>query len=95
MSIVNGILESNGIKLRGTSAYYINSNLRTQNRNPVDQGFSNILCVIPITKAENAIETYIGDVSFQISDRILNYVLIELLDDDMKPIEFNGAINPQ
>ena len=59
MSTVNGILESRGINLRGTSAYYINSNLRTQNRNPVDRGFSNvILCVIPITKAENAIETY-------------------------------------
>ena len=88
---VNGVLESRGVDLRGTAAYYIDSNLRTRNRNPVDRGFGTLLATIPITKAQNGIEIYRGDMTYDIQDRIINHVTIRILDDDMRPVVFNGG----
>ena len=91
MSSSNGVLESHGIDLRGTSAYYIESNLRTRNRNPVDRGAGSLLATIPITRAHNGVEIFRDDVKFDINDRIVNYILIRIVDDDMKPVIFNGG----
>jgi len=91
MSTSDGALFSDGIDLRGTSAYYIDSNLRTRNRNPVDRGFGTLLATVPITRAQNGIEIFTGDMSFPVADRIVNYIVIRILDDDMRIVKFNGG----
>ncbi len=91
MSTSDGVLFSGGVDLRGTSSYYIDSNLRTRNRNPVDRGFGTLLATVPITRAQNGIEIFQGDMSFPVADRIVNYIVIRILDDDMRIVKFNGG----
>ena len=79
MSTSDGALFSDGIDLRGTSSYYIDSNLRTRNRNPVDRGFGTLLATVPITRAQNGIEIFTGDMSFPVADRIVNYIVIRIV----------------
>jgi hypothetical protein len=64
MSSVDGVLVSEGIDLRGTPSYFIDSNLRTGNRGPIDRRFGGILAKVPITKPQNGIEFYTGSVVF-------------------------------
>ena len=90
---VNGIYEGpNGVNLAGTSHFYIRSNLRTQNRDPVSLGFSHIMAKIPITRSFNGVEKYSqSGFSFVIQDRSIDYIVISVLDEDLIPVEFNGG----
>jgi hypothetical protein len=59
-----------GVNLAGTSSFYIKSNMRTLNRNPVSLGYSNNIAEIPITRSYNGVEKYQQpDFSFAIRDR--------------------------
>jgi hypothetical protein len=90
---VNGIYEGpNGVNLAGTSHFYIRSNLRTQNRDPVSLGFSHIMAKIPITRSFNGVEKYSqSGFSFVIQDRSIDYIVISVLDEDLIPVEFHGG----
>ena len=56
---VNGVYETpDGINLAGTSSFYIKSNMRTLNRDPVSLGYNNIIAKIPITRSYNGVEKY-------------------------------------
>jgi hypothetical protein len=81
-----------GVNLAGTSSFYIKSNMRTLNRDPVSLGYSNIIAKIPITRSYNGVEKYQQPgFSFIIRDRSVSYIIISVLDDDMQPITFNGG----
>ena len=47
-----------GVNLAGTSLFYIKSNMRTLNQDPVSLGYSNIIAEIPITHSYNGVEKY-------------------------------------
>jgi hypothetical protein len=89
----NGVYEApNGINLAGTSHFYIRSNLRTQNRDPVRLGFSHLMAKIPITRSFNGVEKYSqSGFSFVIQDRSIDYIVISVLDEDLLPVEFHGG----
>jgi hypothetical protein len=81
-----------GVNLAGTSSFYIKSNMRTLNRDPVSLGYSNIIAKIPITRSYNGVEKYQQPgFSFAIRDRSVSYIIISVLDDDMRPVYFNGG----
>jgi len=90
---VNGVYEGpNGVNLAGTSHFYIQSNLRTQNRDPVSLGYSHIMAKIPITRSFNGVEKYSqSGFSFVIQDRSIDYIVISVLDEDLNPVEFYGG----
>jgi hypothetical protein len=81
-----------GVNLAGTSSFYIKSNMRTLNRDPISRGYSNIIAKIPITRSYNGVEKYQQPgFSFAIRDRSVSYIIISVLDDDMQHISFNGG----
>ena len=90
---VDGVYEApDGVNLVGTSSFYIKSNIRTLNRDPVSLGYSNIIAKIPITRSYNGVEKYQQPgFSFLIKDRSLSYIVISVLDDNMQPVRFNGG----
>ena len=90
---VDGVYEApDGINLAGTSSFYIKSNMRTLNRDPVSLGYSNIIAKIPITRSYNGVEKYQQPgFSFAIRDRSVSYIVISVLDDNMRPVTFNGG----
>ena len=45
-----------GVTLAGTSSFYIKSDMRTLNRDPVSLGCSNIIAKIPITRSYNGVK---------------------------------------
>jgi hypothetical protein len=66
--------------------------MRTLNRDPVSLGYSNIIAKIPITRSYNGVEKYQQPgFSFVIRDRSVSYIIISVLDDDMRPVTFNGG----
>lgn len=82
-----------GVDLAGTSHFYIASNLRTNNRDPLTLQASNILAKVPITRAPNGIEKYRppdADV-FRLADRAVHYITVAVLDDQLRPVDFNGG----
>ena len=82
----------NGVNLAGTSSFYIKSNMRTLNRDPISLGYSNIIAKIPITRSYNGVEKYQQPgFSFVIRDRSVSYIVISVLDDNMQPVTFNGG----
>ena len=89
----DGVYESpDGVNLVETSNFYIKSNMRTLNRDPVSLGYSNIIAKIPITRSYNGVEKYQQPgFSFAIRDRSVSYIIISVLDDDMRPVTFNGG----
>jgi hypothetical protein len=91
MSSVDGVLVSNGIDLRGTPSYFIDSNLRTGNRGPIDRRLGGILAKVPITKPQNGIEFYTGSVVFEVGEQSISYIKITIRDEDMQPVVFNGG----
>jgi len=81
-----------GVNLAGKSSFYIKSNMRTLNRDPVSLGYSKIIVKIPITRSYNGVEKYQPHgFSFAIGDRSVSYIIISVLDDDMRPVSFNGG----
>ncbi len=90
---IDGVYEApDGVNLVGTSSFYIKSNMRTLNRDPVSLGFSNIIAKIPITRSYNGVEKYQQPgFSFVIKDRSVSYIVISVLDDNMQPVRFNGG----
>lgn len=90
---VGGVYEApDGINLAGTSSFYIRSNMRTLNRDPVSLGYSNIIAKIPITRSYNGVEKYQQPGSqFLIRDRSVSYIVISVLDDNMEPVTFHGG----
>ena len=89
----NGVYQApDGVNLAGTSSFYIKSNMRTLNRDPVSLGYSNIIAKIPITRSYNGVEKYQQPgFFFAIRDRSVSYIIISVLDDDMRPVTFNGG----
>ena len=89
----NGVNRApDGVNLAGTSSFYIKSDMRRLNRDPVTLRHSNIIAKIPITRSYNAIGKYqqLG-FSFAIRDRSVSYIIIYVLDDGMRPVSFNGG----
>lgn len=81
-----------GVNLAGPSSVFIRSNLRTKNRDPVGLGFSNLLAKVSIDRSFNAIQKYDApQYSYTISDRSIHFIVIQILDDDMNPLEFHGG----
>lgn len=83
---------ADGVDLSGTSHFYIASNIRTRNRDPVTLGYSQILAKIQITRAHNGLERYSAPAfTFGIWDRHIKHIALDILDDDMKPVVFHGG----
>jgi hypothetical protein len=81
-----------GVDLAGTASFYVKSNMRTLNRDPVSLGYSNIIAKIPITRSFNGVEKYQQPgFSFAIRDRSVSFIIIQIIDDDMLPVRFNGG----
>jgi hypothetical protein len=90
---VHGLLAAEGVDLSGTSHFYIASNIRTRNRDPVTLGYSRILAKIPITRAHNGLERYSAPAfTFGIWDRHIKHIALDILDDDMNPVVFHGGM---
>ena len=91
-SVLGTYKAHNGVNLSGTNSLYIRSNLRTRNRDPRSLGYSNIICNVPITKAHNGLERFSQTgYSFAIRDRTITYIILEILDDQLKPVIFHGG----
>lgn len=92
-SSIEGSYEApNGVNLAGTPHFFVRSNLRTRNRDPVSLGYSNIIAKIPITRSFNGVEKYSSyGSSFAIQDRTIDYIAINMLDENMQPVKFNGG----
>ena len=64
----------------------------TLNRDPVSLGYSNIISKMPITRSYNGVEKcQQPSFSFAIRDKSVSYIIIFVLDDDMRPVSFNGG----
>ena len=88
---VAGVLQGTGVDLRGTGTFFIQTNLRTRNREPVTRGFGSLLASIPITKAHNGIETFHSDIQVPILDRQVSFIILKILDDDQRGVVFHGG----
>lgn len=92
-TLVHEMIADMGVDLSGTSHFYIASNIRTRNRDPVTLGYSRILAKIPITRAHNGLERYSAPAfTFGIWDRHIKHIALEILDDDMNPVVFHGGM---
>ena len=81
-----------GVNLAGTSHFFVRSNLRTRNRDPVSLGFSSVLAKVPIERTFNGIQKYDAPFySFAISERSIHYLIISILDEDLQPVVFHGG----
>ncbi len=90
---VSGVLEcALGVNLQGTQSFFIRSNMRTRNRDPVLRGFGNLLASVPITRAHNGIEVYTNrGLTVSVTDRSIHYIILQILDDDQNPVTFHGG----
>ena len=88
-----GVYEgTRGVNLQGTSSFYIRSNLRTRNRDPLRRGYGNLLASVPITRAHNGIEVFTSrGYSFSIMDRSVHYIILQVLDDEQLRVSFHGG----
>jgi len=76
-----------GVNLAGISSFYIKSNMRTLNRDPVSLGYSNIIVKLTITRSYNGMEKYQQPgFSFAIRDRSVSYIIFSVLDGDMRHV---------
>ena len=88
---INNVLQGTGVNLRGTGSFFIQTNLRTRNREPVTRGYGSLLASVPITKSHNGIETFQSNIQVPILDRQIAFIIIQLLDDDQRPVVFHGG----
>ena len=92
-SSVGGVYNGpDGVNLAGTSHFFVRSNLRTRNRDPVSLGFSSVLAKIPIERNFNGIQKFEAPFyKFSISERSIHYILVSILDDSLEPVKFHGG----
>ncbi len=66
--------------------------MQTLNRDPVSLGYSNIIAKTPITRSYKGVEKYQQPgFSFAIRDRSVSYIIIFVMDDEVRPVTFNGV----
>ena len=89
----NGVYEApDGVNLAGPSHFFVRSNLRTRNRDPVALGFSSVLAKVPIERSFNGIQKFEAPFyKFAISERSVHYIVVSVLDDSLEPVEFHGG----
>ncbi len=81
-----------GVNLAGTTSFYLRSNLRTRNRDPRTMGYSAIITNVPITKPHNGLERFSqSGFMFDLRERSIHYIVIEILDDALEPVTFHGG----
>ena len=92
-SCINNIYEApNGMNLARTSYFYIRSNLRTQNRDPVCLGLGHFRTKISIPTIFNGFENHSqSSLYFVIQDISIDYIVILMLHEDLIPIKFHGG----
>jgi hypothetical protein len=91
-SVLGSYTAPNGVNLAGTTSFYLRLNLRTRNRDPRTLGYSSIITNVPITKPHNGLERFTqSGFAFDLKDRPIHNIIIEILDDALEPVTFYGG----
>jgi len=91
-TVLGSYTAPDGVNLTGTTCFYLRFNLQTRNRDPSILGYSSIIANVPITKPHNGLELLTqSGFTFDLNDRSIHYIIIEILDDAQEPVNFCGG----